>query len=347
MNRYIITYSTFAFLLIGSISSFAQCGNQLVDSLMSGFAEDEVYMREFKVRFKAGTLENPAPTKKYSVFLNEGVHYHFSVRNADEYEGEVIMQLFDRNNLIGSTFDLESRVDHKQFDLLCDREGRYQLLMSFKEGKAGCAAGIMTMKVKTDSAAEPQQLAELEGEKDILYVNVKNYIQTSSEKYDESKYDITVSHGMIQKSDKGYCIELTEMRPLELYVNLKDEYGQIAESDTVHFRVEKEPLPFARLLGKEGGILYEHELWRIEKLQLVNEYEFLTKEAPYKLLSFMVSNNPHDYGGYSSNGEQFSARQLQYIQSMTEGKTFYINNIRVKGPGNKTYTLPPLGFIIN
>lgn len=342
-----LTYTFLALLLTCSISSFGQCGNQLVDSLLAENDENEIYIREFKVRFNEGTLDNPTPTKKYSVYLNEGIQYHFAVRNADEFDGDVIMQLFDRNNLIGSTFDLSKQIDRQQFNFMCDRAGRYQLLMSFKEGKAGCAAGIMTMRVQEDSAASAEQLAELADSTEALYVNVKNYIQAASEIYHENRYEITISHGLIQKTEKGYCIEVTEIKPLELYVKLKDENGILSETDTLHFRVENEPLPLARLLGKEGGILYKHEIWRIQQLQLDYQYEFLTKDAPYTILSFMVNSQPAEYGGYPSNGAQFSARQLQFIQSLNEGNTFYINNIRARGPGNKTYTLPPLGFIIN
>jgi len=47
-------------------------------------------------------------------------------------------------------FRYRKQDDHQFFEFACDKSGTYQVLMSFLEGKRGCAIGIMSM-ILTDS----------------------------------------------------------------------------------------------------------------------------------------------------------------------------------------------------
>jgi len=332
--------------LFSSIAAQAQCGESLVDSAIADCGSNAICMREFKVRFNEGTISNPTPMRKYSVMLSEGVVYRFAIRNASEFEGEAIMQLYDKNTLLGSTYDIDVHIDNKQFDFLCDRTGRYQVLMSFKEGKAGCAAGVMSMVMEdTTSKLDPTVLVV--NEDNVLYLHMKNKLQIASIDVEDGQFEIQISHGVIQKTAKELYIEVYEKRDAEVYVTLKNKSDSILQIDTFAFQVKDLPLPYAAINGKIGGFFEKHNVWRIKSLELFYVYEYNTSEPPFTVLSFMITGKQNDMNGLMSNEEYFSLNQLDFLSSLEVGESFFIQNIRVRGPNNKVYTLQPVGFIMN
>lgn len=332
------------FAFVGS--AFSQCGDVLVDSAIVECGSNTIYMREFKVRFNEGTINTPVPAKKYSVLLNEGVIYRFVVRNAQEFEGEVILQLRNKNEVLGSSFDVVNNIDNQSFDYTCEKTGRYQIVMSFKEGRKGCAAGVMAMVLK-DTSSQLDPVAVDADRNDIIYTETRNYMQPASAVVKNGSFDVAVSHGVVQWSGKGFYIEPSELKPLDVYLTLKDKKGEVLQIDTITFQVRKPPLPNASLLNKSGGMFYKHDLWKIEKLELTYMYELLSEAIPHKIVGFSVSYKPLDHSGLNSDKEYFTLQQIRFIKSLKVGMPFYIYNIQIVSDDNKTYSLPPLGFIVH
>ncbi|PLX12900.1 MAG: hypothetical protein C0594_01905 [Marinilabiliales bacterium] len=131
-------------------SLFAQCNDELVNICALDIGE-ATYLKDFKVRLKKAKKGKPAPVARYSVVLNKGTHYRFSVCNAQEFEGEAILQLYDNDKLIGSTFNVATGKTYKAFDFICRKSAVYHLFFSYKEGKEGCSVGILSFVTRQDT----------------------------------------------------------------------------------------------------------------------------------------------------------------------------------------------------
>jgi hypothetical protein len=129
--------------LVSTEVSIAQCNDQLLSvcALDNGGA---TYIKDFKVRLKKGKKNQPAPVAKYQVALSKNTNYRFNACNATEFPGEAIIQLYDSDQLIGSTYNMTTGKNYKGFDFYCKKSGVYNVFISFKEGEEGCAVGILS-----------------------------------------------------------------------------------------------------------------------------------------------------------------------------------------------------------
>jgi hypothetical protein len=141
MKTYIIVL--IAALVISFQEANAQCNEQLVNvcALDNGGA---TYIKEFKVKLKKGKKGQAAPVAKFQVALSKNTNYRFNSCNANEFPGEAIIQLYDYDQLIGSTYNMTTAKNYKGFDFYCNKSGVYNLFISFKEGEEGCAVGILS-----------------------------------------------------------------------------------------------------------------------------------------------------------------------------------------------------------
>jgi hypothetical protein len=136
------------FIILLSVIVFAvvvksQCNETLVTVCCSGLAKNATYLKELKVKLKAKEAGKKEPIAKYSLMLNKGTHYRFSVCNAKEFTGKAILQLYDKDRLLGSSY--MSNKHFPAFDFVCNKTAVYQVLMSFEDGQEGCAVGVLSM----------------------------------------------------------------------------------------------------------------------------------------------------------------------------------------------------------
>ncbi|MBN2275217.1 MAG: hypothetical protein JXR41_14530 [Bacteroidales bacterium] len=107
-------------------------------------AGDVMYLKDFVVKLDAGTPGGAPPTARFALLLSKSVVYRFSICTAPNSEGEAVLQLFDMNTLLGSTFITATGKDFPFFDFKCQKTGVYHVFISFKEGKAGEGVGVLS-----------------------------------------------------------------------------------------------------------------------------------------------------------------------------------------------------------
>lgn len=138
-----VILAAFAF---GRVS--AQCNQTLVTMCTGELGENTKYLRQYRAKLGKGTAEVKIPVARFSVLLSKGTHYRFKVCSAQDYEGEAILQLFDKEVKLASTYHAESKTNFMQFDFVCNKTAIYDIYISFKDGKPGCAVGILSMVMK-------------------------------------------------------------------------------------------------------------------------------------------------------------------------------------------------------
>jgi hypothetical protein len=65
---------------------FGQCNEELVKDCTAKL-ENATYLKDFRVRLKKAEKNKPMPVARYTVYLNKGTHYRFSVCNSPDYAG--------------------------------------------------------------------------------------------------------------------------------------------------------------------------------------------------------------------------------------------------------------------
>ncbi len=130
-----------------SPSAKAQTEAQRVD-LCAKAAGDATFQSDYPVQLTGVKGGERAPIYKKAVALRKGNRYRFTICTDEESEGEAVLQLYDENKMMGSSFNPETGKEYQNFDFDCNKTAVYILFISFKEGKEGSAIGILS-HVKT------------------------------------------------------------------------------------------------------------------------------------------------------------------------------------------------------
>ncbi len=136
------------FCLLYGTSSKAQDNAQLVAQCAANAGNNVTYLKDFIVKLDAGTPGGKAPSAKFSMILSKNTMYRFSICSSPNSKGEGVLQLWEMNDMLGSTFMSATGKDYPFFDFKCQKTGVYHVFISFKEGKAGEAVGILSFVKK-------------------------------------------------------------------------------------------------------------------------------------------------------------------------------------------------------
>jgi len=134
-------------LIFISSEAFGQDNVELV-AQCAGSAGDVTYLKDFIVKLDAGVPGGNPPSAKFSMVLSKSTQYRFSICTAPDSDGEAVLQLFDMNELQGSTYISATGKEFPFFDFKCQKTGVYHIFISFKEGKPGEAVGILSFVKK-------------------------------------------------------------------------------------------------------------------------------------------------------------------------------------------------------
>ena len=335
LNIFTIVFS----LIIISLQSInAQCNETLVKQAIQESGNEAIFLKEFKVKFKKGKANRPARVAKYSAFLKDSTTYRFNVVNAKEYDGKVILQLFRKGKIYGSTYGFKTREYHTSFDYKCEKTGNYQVLMSFIEGKAGCATGIMSLVVNDSTVINDNQFP------DALYVGISNPLYIAYTNEPGCSVKISASQGSITGKEGKYELLLNQKGKVIVTAQTIDSIGNVKDEIKKEFEVKKLPLPYASISGNTGGLISKINLRSLSKLDLHTNH--IPLSDGYDIINFTVSDKLFSISGKTSNGENFSYSQLSFIQKLKAGDQFFITNIQVKSGNNEIVKLKPLGFIV-
>jgi len=122
----------------------AQSDDALVMACSEAAGEDANYLKDFVVVLEARAPGERAPNQKFSMVLSKNTEYRFSICTAPDSDGKGIIQLFDSSRLLGSSFNASTGKEYPGFDFKCQKTGVYHVFVSFQDGKAGKAVGILS-----------------------------------------------------------------------------------------------------------------------------------------------------------------------------------------------------------
>lgn len=142
MMKSIIFISIF---LISGLATNAQCNGELLEKAKSELTDNEKIINDFKVKLKEADINDPAPVAKFYQKLEANHKYSFLViSDQNEYNSNGIIRLFDNEKLLATNFVKQTNKSYKKFVFKCTITGDYQLLVTFQDGKAGCAVVVIS-----------------------------------------------------------------------------------------------------------------------------------------------------------------------------------------------------------
>lgn len=332
--------------LVSGISGYAQCNSKLLEIAASESGTDAIFVRDFKVRLEEGTIRRPSPVGRFQVYLNEGIHYRFNVVSAMEYQGRAILQLYDRNNLMGSTFDLSLKKDLQYFDFISEKTGSYQILMTFFEGKSGCAVGVMSMVLSDTTIYKTGNItANDDNGLETLYIGIDNEINIAATDIPGGSLDVSMTGGSIEGSNGRYIARVNKEGIATVRVIARDKNDRISEIDSIQFRIIPVPLPYVELVGLNGGMIHKSQIDRINEISLV--YPLKMNGNKYKIIEFTISAESNMQRDEISRSNLLTISQKSLIKGLDQGDRFMVKNIIAQGPDGKIYTLKPLVFVVD
>lgn len=135
-------------LVAGTFAIRAQSAADLVDICRTSAGDDATYLKDFPVELEAAKPNEKAPMAKFSMILSKNTKYRFSICTSETSEGKAVLQLYDESKLLGSTYNPTTGKDYHSIDLNCTKTGIYHVFISFQDGKAGSAVGILSFLEK-------------------------------------------------------------------------------------------------------------------------------------------------------------------------------------------------------
>lgn len=125
--------------------AYSQCNQTLVTSCTQNISSNYIFLQQYRAKLGSAIASSDLPVARFSVLLTKGNTYKLDVCSALDFEGEAILQLYDGNKLVASTYHTPSKTDFKAFEFFCSKTAIYKIYISFLDGKPGCAVGILSM----------------------------------------------------------------------------------------------------------------------------------------------------------------------------------------------------------
>lgn len=315
----------------------AQCDKGLIEKAITQSGDSALFLKSFKAKLRKGKLKRPERVAKYLIRLKSNTTYRFNVLNDKKYEGKVILQLFKKDKFQNSTYDFENQVDKQSFDFYCYESGNYEIIMSFLEGKPGCAVGIMSMMINDSSKIDEKYI------KQILYLGIKNPLYISYDEEQGANIHVSTSQGYITGKNNNYLIELQDTGFVIVNVKVTDSLGNITEKISQAFKVKKIPVPIIGIKGIYGGYILKDQLLNSKGPELDISQLMSNK---YEILSFYISKDLSNIREIPSVYDKFSEKQISFLRELKQGSVFYLTKIKVIFPDGNIHELNSQKFII-
>ncbi len=133
------------FLCIITLSMVADERKERVRDCATKAGDGAIYLKEFVVSLdKAEKGERP-PMYRQAVILRGNNIYRFNLCND---KGKAVIRVYDTSNLLLSTYDQKTGKEYNPINFLCRKTGQYNIIITFQDGKAGEAVGIMSHVMK-------------------------------------------------------------------------------------------------------------------------------------------------------------------------------------------------------
>jgi hypothetical protein len=136
---------TLTFLFILGMLSFGQVTDPLVSNCATNAGANAKYLKDFRIQLGKASTQGEFRYKA-NMSLWKNTKYRFTMCNADNSKGQLILSIKDASNkLILSSFDKKTGKIYPFVDFECQKSGLYQVSYDFTDGQQGSGVGVVSM----------------------------------------------------------------------------------------------------------------------------------------------------------------------------------------------------------
>ena len=192
----------------------------------------------------------------------------------------------------------------------------------------------------------------------VLYAGIDNPISISVPGVPMNAVNATITNGTLSRSGDHWVAHASKVGA-EAVISVSAQIdGRAQQVGSMTFRVRKlpDPMPFIPTKDAQGNStqykgapkkISKAALMAAENLGAAIDDDILN--VSYSVVSF--STVFYDSMGNAipevSNGTSFSARQKEQFKRLKPGKTFFISDVKAKGPDGITRDIPPMQVALN
>lgn len=142
MKKYLIAL---LLLLTGGVLIYGQTTDKLVSSCMSNAGANAKYLKDFRIQLgKASSSGELRYKAQMSLWKN--TKYKFSLCNADDSQGKLILTIKDdANKVVLTSYDQKTKKIYPSIEFICNKSGIYQLGYDFLNGEPGSGVGVVSL----------------------------------------------------------------------------------------------------------------------------------------------------------------------------------------------------------
>ncbi|MCU4175890.1 hypothetical protein [Carboxylicivirga sp. N1Y90] len=138
-------YSLLFLLTMFSVSSYAQCGDDLLKAAIKEMGSSQ-YIKDFTAELVKESKDGKTGYIKFSFVMQSNSQYKFNVVNGASNADKIILQLKDKDNTRVLASNLYNGKTYDEFSYVCRKAGVYNLVFSFKGGGEGCAKAVLSLE---------------------------------------------------------------------------------------------------------------------------------------------------------------------------------------------------------
>lgn len=126
-----------------SFEAKAQCGDELTDVCHAKLGNAR-FIRSFSIQHSEQRGASAPRVYKFEVIFNRGTTYRIFTCNDKTKPGQVIVSLYRGEQLIATTYDVNTETHFPFIEYPVGMSGRYHLHFYFEGNKEGCAVGMLS-----------------------------------------------------------------------------------------------------------------------------------------------------------------------------------------------------------
>ena len=119
--------------------------DDLVSTCVLAAGENTTYLKDFRVQLPKAASNDATPVYKANMYLMKNMKYRFSVCDAPESKGELVVTIYDQGKELISSFNKSTGKQYNSVDFFCNKTGLYTLWYGFKNGEQGSGVGVVSM----------------------------------------------------------------------------------------------------------------------------------------------------------------------------------------------------------
>ncbi len=192
----------------------------------------------------------------------------------------------------------------------------------------------------------------------VLYAGIDNPISISVPGIPMQDINASISSGSLTRNGDSWVAHVSAVgTECEISVTATTD-GRSMPVGSMKFRIRKlpDPLPYIAVKDASGASTqYKGSPRRLPKAQLMSASGVSAAlddgilNISYQVVSFstVFFDSMGNAIPENSNGSSFSARQIEQFKRLKVGKSFFITNIKAKGPDGITRDIPPMEVTLN